>query len=124
MIAISAAEVFRDPVSSLNQAALVAGIGPWRLYPGLAEIEVSAQWMELFCVDRPPTTFREYLALLDPDDRERIGGEVLEVFLMGKAKHWESTFQRSGRVILVRAVAISPGRVIGVDIDITQVRSR
>ena len=98
---------------------LVARIGPWRLYPGLAKIEVSPQWVELFAVAKPPMTFPEYLRLLDPDDRERVAGETKTAFLMGEAKHWESTFRRSGQVILARAVAITPGRVIGVDIDIT-----
>jgi|GEM_PF-4296162 len=124
MIAISAAELFRDPVASLNRATLVARVGPWKLYPGLAKIEVSPEWVELFSVAKPPTTFPEYLRLLDPDDRERVAGETKRAFLMGEAGHWETTFQRSGRVILARAVASTPGRVIGVDIDITQARSR
>ncbi len=104
----------------LKQAMTIARIGPWKLYPGLAEIVVSSEWVKLFAVARPPRTFPEYLHLIDPDDRQRVAGETKNVFLMGEAKHWESTFRRSGRVIFARAVAISPGRVIGVDIDITQ----
>ena len=76
--------------------------------------------MELFAISRPPATFPEYLNLIDPDDRERIAAETKRVFLLGEAKHWQSTFHRAGHLILVRAVAISPGRSIGVDIDITK----
>lgn len=102
---ISNPDTFQDPTAFLKQAVLVARIGPWRLYPGLAKIEVPPQWVELFRVDKPPTTFPQYLALIDPDDRNRVAGETKRALLMGEAKHWESTFQRSGRVI-------------GVDIDI------
>ena len=103
----------------LKQAMTTARIGPWKLYPGLAEIIMSSEWVKLFALAKPPMTFLEYLRLIDPDDRKRVAAEAKHVFLLGEAKHWQSTFRRSGRLILARAVAISPGHVIGVDIEIT-----
>ncbi len=103
----------------LKQAMTTARIGPWKLHPCIAEIIMSSEWMKLFAVAKPPRTFLEYLRLIDPDDRKRVAAETNRVFMMGEAKHWESTFRRSGCLILARAVAISPGHVIGVDIDIT-----
>ena len=108
----------------LKQAITIARVGPWKLYPGLAEIEMSFEWIELFAVTRPPATFPEYLKLIDPDDRQRVAAETKHVFLLSEAKRWESTFRRAGRLILARAVAISPGHVIGVDIDITRKNMR
>ena len=116
---ISHSDAIEIPEAVLRQVVLVGRVGPWRLYPGLAKIEVSSQWMKLFRIDEPPMTFPEYLQLIRPDNRERIAGETKRAFLMSEARHWESTFQRSGRLILVRAFAMTPGRVIGVDIDIT-----
>ena len=103
----------------LKQAVTVARIGPWKLFPGLAKIEVSPEWVKLFNNEKPPVTFPEYLHLIDTNDRRRVAGETKCVFLTGEAKCWESTFRRSGRLILTRAVATSPGHVTGVDIDIT-----
>ena len=103
----------------LKQTMTIARVGPWKMYPGLAQVVMSSEWVELFAVAKPPVTFPEYLRLIDPDDRQRVAAEAKHVFLMGEAKHWQSTFRRSGRLILARAVAISPGHVIGVDIDIT-----
>ena len=93
---VSSSDTLQDPAAFLKQAVLVARIGPWRLYPGLARIEVSPQWVEVFRVDKPPTTFPQYLALIDPDDRKRVAGETKRAFVMGEAKHWESTFQAIG----------------------------
>ena len=98
---------------------MVARIGPWKLYPGIAEIIMSFEWGELFAIARQPTTFPEYLRLIDPDDRQRVAAETKRVFLLGESRHWESTFRRANRLIQARAVAISPGHVIGVDIDVT-----
>jgi hypothetical protein len=66
-----------------------------------------------------PETFPEYLRLIDPDDRARIAEETERAFLLGEAKNWQATFRRNGLVILARAKAVSPGHVIGVDIDVT-----
>jgi len=110
---------FGSEVAFLKRAVVIGRAGPWWFYPGIAKVEMSPEWVELFSNDKPPRTFPEYLSLIDPDDRSRIAMETKFVFLMGEVKCWKSTFRRSGQLILARALAISPGHVIGVDIDIT-----
>ncbi|MBN1910944.1 MAG: hypothetical protein JW818_14455, partial [Pirellulales bacterium] len=83
-------------------------------------IEVSAEWEALFSNGRPPKTFPEYLRLIDPSDRRRIAVETAHAFLLTTPlRPWHSTFYRSGRLILALATPVSPGRVLGLDIDLT-----
>jgi hypothetical protein len=71
-----------------------------------------------------PETFPEYLAMIEPGDRERVAAGASRAFLTcggagGALPRWEATFRRGGLVILARAEAVSPGHVVGVDIDVT-----
>ena len=70
----------------LKKAMTTARAGPWKLYPGIARIVMSFEWLELFAVASLPTTFPDYLKLIDPDDRQRIAAETKRVFLMSQTK--------------------------------------
>lgn len=113
---------FRQWMSYRESALTIARVGSWRLYPGIARIEVSPKWKELFGDGGDggePRTLREYLRLIDPDDWERVTAETTRAFLFDSTGYWQSIFRRGGRVILARAAALSPGHVIGVDIDVS-----
>jgi hypothetical protein len=171
---------FRNWREYRESALTVGRVGPWLLYPGVARIEVSLKWKELFgdgrlahhggsegtegegrglrvegrgfdarddglfsrepgatCKDGQavhgtrrlwgPETFPEYLGMIRPGDRERVASGALRAFLTGDGAggasdalpRWEATFRRGGLVILARAKAVSPGYVVGVDIDVT-----
>ena len=116
---VQATDELREEVEFLSTAFLAARVGPWEFHPGLGAIYLSPQWAELFGIDPLPERFTDYLALIDPSDRERVAGEVLRIFLLGEADRWESRHRLAGRVIISRAVRVRPGRAIGADIDIT-----
>ncbi len=108
-----------EEVAFLNSALFVARMGPWEFYPGLGAIYLSAQWAAIFGIEKPPERFTEYLALIDPSDRKRVAGEIKRIFLLGEGNQWESRHRLAGRVIHSRALAAEPGRVVGVDMDIS-----
>lgn len=110
----------REEVEFLSLAFSVARVGPWELWPGLGLIYVSRQWAEIFEVDPLPERFTEYLALIAPSDRERVAGEVLRAFLLEETDQWESRHRLAGRRVICRAEAVGPGRVVGVDLDVSR----
>ena len=85
---LQATDELRDEVEFLTLALSAARVGPWELYSGLGAIYLSDQWGEIFGVDPLPERFTDYLALIDPQDRERVAGEVLRTFLLGEADRW------------------------------------
>jgi hypothetical protein len=108
-----------EEVEFLTVALSAARAGPWELYPGLGAIYLSPQWADLFGVNPVPERVTQYLALIDPSDRERVAGEMKRIFLLGEAERWESRHTLAGRVVISRAIRVRPGRAIGADIDIT-----
>ena len=114
-----ALDELRDEVGFLSLALSAALVGPWELYPGLGAIYLSPQWAETFGVDPLPERLTEYLALIDPADRERVAGELKRVFLLGEVDRWESRHRLAGRTVVSRAIRVRPGRAIGADMAVT-----
>ncbi len=108
----------RDEVEFLGDVLSAVRAGPWELYPRLEAIYLSPTWAAMFGIEKPPNRFADYLALIDPSDRDRVASETERIFLLGEGDRWESRHRLAGRVVVSRAVLVRPNRVVGADIDV------